>query len=116
MVEYVFTLDDLARLRFAISPPWELVTSLRALRDPSTAGVHVDWVRSVRGKVAGLDLGPALALLARTDYTPDFLTPPPASPLASIDEGLEQIRSAPIARVRREVGYVAKRRCRSSSV
>jgi DNA-binding transcriptional ArsR family regulator len=110
MVEYVFTLDDLGRLRFAISPPWELVTSLRVLRDPSTAGVHVDWVRSVRGTLGGLDLRPTLALLARPDYTPDFITPPPISPLSSIEEGLDQIRAAPIARVRREVGYVIKRR------
>jgi hypothetical protein len=110
MVEYVFTLDDLARLRFAVSPPWELVTSLRALREPAGAGVHLEWVRAVRGDLKGLDLRPTLALLGRADYTPDFLTPPPQSPLASIEEGLEQIRSAPIARVRREVGFVASRR------
>lgn len=109
MVEYVFTLDDLARLRFAISPPWELVTSLRTLREPSTAGVHLEWVRSVRGTLGGLDLRPTLALLGRADYTPDFLTPPPESPLASIEDGLEQIRSAPIAQVRREVQNVARR-------
>ena len=109
MVEYVFTLDDLARLRFAISPPWELVTSLRALREPSSAGVHLEWVRSVRGTLGGLDLRPTLALLARADYTPDFLTPPPESPLASIEDGLEQIRSTPVAQVRREVRNVARR-------
>ena len=110
MVEYVFTLDDLGRVRFAISPPWELATSLRALRDPATAGVHIEWVRSMRGRLAGLDLRPALALLGRADYTPDFMTPSPRGPLDSIEEGLEQIRAAPIARVRREVGYVRKRR------
>jgi hypothetical protein len=110
MVEYVFTLDDLARLRFAICPPWELVTSLRALREPAGAGVHLEWVRAVRANLKGLDLRPTLALLGRADYTPDFLTPPPESPLASIDEGLEQIRRAPIAEVRREVGFVASRR------
>jgi DNA-binding transcriptional ArsR family regulator len=109
MVEYVFTLDDLARLRFAISPPWELVTSLRTLREPSSAGVHLEWVRSVRGTLGGLDLRPTLALLGRADYTPDFLTPPPASPLASIEDGLEQIRSTPVAQVRREVRNVARR-------
>ena len=86
MVEYVFTLDDLGRLRFAISPPWELATSLRALRDPATAGVHVEWVRSMRGRLAGLDLRPALALLGRPDYTPDFMTPPP-SRSARLDRG-----------------------------
>jgi hypothetical protein len=65
------------------------VTSLRALREPSSASVHLEWVRPVRGMLGGLDLRPTLALLARADYTPDFLTPPPESPLASIEDGLE---------------------------
>ena len=93
MVEYVFTLDDLGRLRFAISPPWELVTSLRALRDPSTAGVHVEWVRSVRGTLGGLDLRPALALLGARGLHAGLLHAAAESPLDSIEEGLEQIRA-----------------------
>ena len=49
MVRYEFGLPDLARLRFAISPMWELVISLRALRDPSEAAMHLPWVRSRPG-------------------------------------------------------------------
>jgi DNA-binding transcriptional ArsR family regulator len=109
MIEYVFSLEDLTRLRFAISPSWELATSLRALREPSRAALHLEWVRSVRGALGGLDLRPALALLARRDYTPDFVTPPPESPLASIEEDLERIRATPAAQVRREVSVVVER-------
>lgn len=111
MVEYVFSLDDLARVRFAISPPWERAMSLRVLYSPSSAGVHPDWVRAVRASsvLERLDLRPALALLGWANYTPDFLTPPPESPLDSIAEGLELIARTPVAQVRREVAIVARR-------
>lgn len=104
MVRYEFGLSDLARLRFAISPMWELVISLRALRDPSEATMHLPWVRSVRERVRGLDLLPLLGLVPPKGYIPDFLTPPPKTPLASLEEELEAIRSTPVARVRGEVG------------
>jgi hypothetical protein len=104
MVRYEFGLTDLARLRFAISPMWELVISLRALRDPSEAAMHLPWVRSVRERVRGLDLLPLLALVPPNGYIPDFLTPPPNTPLASLEDELNAIRSTPVARVRTEVG------------
>jgi DNA-binding transcriptional ArsR family regulator len=104
MVRYEFGLSDLARLRFAISPMWELVISLRALRDPSEATMHLPWVRSVRERVRGLDLLPLLGLVPLNGYIPDFLTPPPDSPLANFEDELDAIRSTPTARVRREVG------------
>ena len=56
--------------------------SLRALRDPSEAAMHLPWVRSVRERVRGLDLLPLLALVPPNGYIPDFLTPPPNTPLA----------------------------------
>jgi Helix-turn-helix domain len=105
MVRYEFELSDLARLRFAISPMWDLVISLRALRDPATAAMHVPWVREVRERVRGLDLLPLLGLVPLSGYIPDFLTPPPDTPLASFEDELELVRSTPAARVRREVGW-----------
>ena len=105
MVRYEFGLPDLARLRFAISPMWELVISLRALRDPSEATMHLPWVRSVRERVRGLDLLPLLSLVPPDGYIPDFLTPPPNTPLASLEDELDAIRATPLARVRTEVGF-----------
>jgi DNA-binding transcriptional ArsR family regulator len=104
MVRYEFGLSDLARLRFAISPMWELVISLRALRDPSEAAMHLPWVRSVRERLRGLDLLPLLGLVPPQGYIPDFLTPPPNTPLASFEDELDAIRATPTARVRNEVG------------
>jgi DNA-binding transcriptional ArsR family regulator len=105
MVRYEFDLSDLARLRFAISPMWELVISLRALRDPSEATMHLPWVRSVGERVRGLELLPLLGLVPPNGYIPDFLTPPPKTPLANLEEELDAIRSTPVARVREEVGF-----------
>lgn len=98
MVRYEFELSDLARLRFAISPMWELVISLRALRAPSEAATHLPWVRSVRERVRGLDLLPLLGLVPLEGYIPDFLTPPPNTPLGSFEDELEAVRSTPAAR------------------
>jgi hypothetical protein len=63
----------------------------------------------VRGSLGGLDLRSALALLVRRDYTPDFVTPPPNSPLASIEDDLERMRTTAAAQVGREVAVVAER-------
>jgi DNA-binding transcriptional ArsR family regulator len=104
MVRYEFGLSDLARLRFAISPMWELVISLRALRDPSEAAMHLPWVREVRERVRGLDLLPLLGLVPLNGYIPDFLTPPPNTPLATFEDELDAVRSTPAVRVRKEVG------------
>lgn len=106
MIEYVFGLDDLARLRFAISPALELAASLQALRDPARAALHVEWVATVRGALGDLDLRPAFALLSHPDYTPDFLTPPPESALTLIEDDLERMLATPAAQVRKEVGIV----------
>jgi DNA-binding transcriptional ArsR family regulator len=103
MVRYEFGLTDLARLRFAISPMWELVISLRGLRDPARAPMHLPWVREVRERVRGLDLLPLMGLVSLSGYIPDFLTPPPNTPLASFEDELEAIRTTPAARVRTEV-------------
>src|SRR3954451_14120408 len=106
MIEYIFSLDDLARLRFAISPSWELAASLRALREPAKAALHVEWVRATRPLLEALDLDAAFALVSHVDYTPDFLTPPPDSPLTTIDDDLGRMLATPAAQVRKEVAIV----------
>src|SRR5215203_3989447 len=108
MIEYVFGLADLGRLRFAISPSWELVASLQALLKPSEAALHVEWVREVRPAVDDMDLRPVFALLGHSSYIPDFLTPPPESPLTTIGEDIARMLATPAAQIRKEVGIVAE--------
>lgn len=106
MITFHFSLDDLALTRFAISPMWELMTGLRALRDPARAAVHLPWVTEALPIARGLDLGGALALTPPKGYMPDFLTPPPSSPLASFEEELELVRATPEAQIRADVDYL----------
>ncbi len=85
----------MARTRFAISPLYELARSLQALRDPSRAALHLPWLRSISGRLDGLDLRPVIALVPSQGYTPDFLTPPPEGPLGDIDAELARVRATP---------------------
>jgi hypothetical protein len=108
MVVYEFTVEDLARMRFAISPSFELVRSLQALRDPSTAALHLPWLRGLSGRLGGLDLEPVVALVPPSGYSPDFLTPPPTGPVGDIESDLARMRATPAAQVRKELGVFAR--------
>jgi hypothetical protein len=103
VVRFVFSVEDLARTRFAISPASELVLSLVAWRDPSYAALHVPWLRSLSGRLDGLALERAVLLTPGRGYTPDFLAPPPAGPLGSIADDLVALRATPAARIRDEI-------------
>jgi hypothetical protein len=113
MVRFVFGVDDLARLRFAISPGWELARSLLALRDPSTAALHVPWLRSLSGRLDGIALEPVLALIPTSGYSPDFLTPPPSGPLGDVDEDLAAMRRTSTKQLRREMALFRSQHPRS---
>ena len=103
MVRFVFSLEDLALTRLAISPMWELVHSLLALRDPSHAALHVPWLRSLSGRLHGLALEPAVALTPPRGFTPDFLLPVPIGPLGDLADDLVALRATPVARVRADM-------------
>ncbi len=105
MIEMAFSTDDLVHTRFAVSPLWEAVASLRSLRDPGSHALHLPWVEMARPRVAGLDLAPLEALLATSGYTPDFLTPPPGTPLPDIREELDRLRATPPEEVRHELSW-----------
>ena len=103
MVVFEFDAEDLARTRFAISPMWELCTSLRLLRDAELAAMHIPWVRDALPTARAMDLRAALAMTPPRGYTPDFLTPPPSGPVARIEEELERVRETPAAQVRHDL-------------
>ncbi|MEU9856362.1 helix-turn-helix domain-containing protein [Streptomyces sp. NPDC047974] len=77
-----FGVDDLAQLRFAVSPLLETVAALRATTDPGGHALHLPWIK--RALAVGAErtaLVPHLAELAAR-------LPPPRCPLAEIDEEL----------------------------
>ncbi|WP_067463388.1 ArsR/SmtB family transcription factor [Actinomadura macra] len=95
MIELVFAPDDVARVRFAFSPLWEMVRSLRVLADPSGHALHLPWVHAVQPRLRGLDIGPLRELVPSWGYIPDFLTPPPSTPLPDLGAELATVRATP---------------------
>ena len=103
MVVFEFDAEDLARTRFAISPMGELCTSLGMLRDAELAAGHIPWVREALPAARALDLRAALALLPPRGYMPDFMTPPPTSPVARVEDELAALRETTAQQVRHDL-------------
>src|SRR5947209_11000707 len=116
MVRFVSSLEDLALTRFAISPMWEIVHSLLALRDPSYAALHLPWLRSLSGRLHGLALEPAVALTPPRGYSPDFLLPPPSGPLGDIADDLAALRATPVAQIRADMKLFATQHKRGPQI
>ncbi|MFE7181452.1 ArsR/SmtB family transcription factor [Streptomyces erythrochromogenes] len=103
--ELAFSVGDLARMRFAVSPMWEVGPSMRLLRSGHEHPVHRAWTAQVRPRLAaaGLDRGRLAELVPPTGYVPDFLNPAPAGPSPAFGEELAAIRATPAGRVRGEL-------------
>jgi uncharacterized protein DUF5937/helix-turn-helix protein len=93
----------LARVRFAISPLAEVRRSRRVLDDPGSQALHLPWAIEARRATADLDLAPLRALDPLDVYTPDFISPPPTSPLAEFEDELARIAATPAEQVRAEI-------------
>ncbi len=111
MISFVFGSEDLGRVRFAVSPLFELVSSLDVLRDPAAHSLHEPWARAARKAVKDLDfwLLDAAAPEVGYCYRPDFIAPPPAKPVAALREELERVRATPEEQVVRELGWAYPR-------
>jgi DNA-binding transcriptional ArsR family regulator len=103
--------DDLAEIRFAFSPIWELGMSLmKTLRDPSKHALHLPWVAEAREAIEGRDLGLLFSLVpegTELGYIPDFLTPPPETPFPEFEEELERVADTDPERVSAEILILA---------
>jgi DNA-binding transcriptional ArsR family regulator len=100
----------LARVRFAISPLAEVRRSHLVLDDPGSQALHLPWVVEARRALADLDLAPLRALDPVDVYTPDFVSPPPISPLAEFEDELARVAATPPEQVRAEVQRSYRRR------
>ena len=110
MVRFEFGAEDVARVRFAFSPNWELVSSLRALRRPSAHALHLPWVQEALPALQGFDMSLLDALASPEGYVPDFFGPPPHTPVPDFEAELEMVRRVPAERVRHEIGLLYGRR------
>lgn len=100
--QVVFEREDLMRCRFAVSPLWETLAAMHTLFEPHRQSFHLPWIRTAR-LPEYVDLSPLRLLLPRPGYVPDFLTPPPASPLTSFDDGINRLRATPARQVDQEL-------------
>ncbi|WP_351224818.1 winged helix-turn-helix domain-containing protein [Streptomyces sp. NPDC002133] len=103
LVEIEFSAEDVARTRFAVSPLWEVVASVRVLKGADLQGMHRRWAEQVRPRLAAakLDLAPLFGLIAvPTVGIPGFLVPPPTTPQPSLDVELAALRATPHALLR----------------
>lgn len=98
-----FRAQDLLRCRFALSPLHETTGAVRALANPERQAYHLPWLRRVQSDLERLELAPLLALVSGTDYSPDFLSPPPDGPLTEINGELARVQAAPAEQVHREL-------------
>jgi DNA-binding transcriptional ArsR family regulator len=98
--------EDLSRVRFSFSPLWETVASFRVLLDPGRHALHLPWVEQTREKLGELDLAPLYALVRPDGYIPDFLAPPPSTPLPAFEDEMARLSKTPAATVVREVEYL----------
>ncbi|WP_018656325.1 ArsR/SmtB family transcription factor [Actinomadura flavalba] len=103
MITFELGVEDLADTRFALSPLYETVLSLRVLREPGLSALHLPWRRAALARLGGLDTGLLLSLVAARRTLPDFLTPRPATFAAAFDEELAVVRRASPALVRRDL-------------
>ncbi|WP_089205120.1 ArsR/SmtB family transcription factor [Streptosporangium subroseum] len=106
-VEWIFAMDDVTRIRFAFSPIWELVASLRTLRDPGRHSLHLPWVRAVRPRLTGIDLSELFALVPLQGYLVDFVTPTPETPMPDFAADLERVRRTHPERAAEEATWVS---------
>ncbi|MDX2971233.1 ArsR/SmtB family transcription factor [Kribbella solani] len=95
MITIRLSAGDVGRIRFALSPVWEAVTSVRALSNNTARSVHGPWLQKVRPVIEGDDLTLLRALIPSYGYIPDFLTPAPPRQSTSFESGLAAIAATP---------------------
>jgi DNA-binding transcriptional ArsR family regulator len=105
MISARFDTEALTRVRFAISPAFELIRSTRVLDDPAMAALHLSWVERARQRTRDLDLAPVRALQRSGIYTPDFVHPPPSGPLAELEDELAEMMATPPEQIGAEIRY-----------
>ncbi|TDD52552.1 transcriptional regulator [Saccharopolyspora elongata] len=94
---------DLARVRFAFSPLWEVAASVRVLKEPGRHPLHGSWRAAAERRLqrSTADLSLLFDLVPTpTKYLPGFLAPTPTTSRPTLAEELEGLRAVPPHSVR----------------
>jgi DNA-binding transcriptional ArsR family regulator len=104
-----FSVEDLSQVRFAFSPVWEAVTSLRTLTTGSTTGLHAPWLAQVRPRLGNHhDLDLLTAVVRPAGYLPDFLHPLPPRRAPSFDTSMTMLAATDPRLVASELAHLAQ--------
>jgi DNA-binding transcriptional ArsR family regulator len=95
--------EDLAHTRFACSALHETMASLRVLADPAAHAMQLPWLRDALPRLRGLELTLLRSLVPSRGYVPDFVTPPPDSPLPEFGAELERVAAVDADQVQAEI-------------
>lgn len=95
--------DDLASVRFAVSPVQELIFSLRVWFPSHRASRLAPWLLAGNRRPETIDWPLLQSLFGPRGWMPDYLTPRPETPSPSFDAELAQIRLTDPGRVRRDL-------------
>jgi len=110
VLEISFTVADLARTGLAISPLWEVAASVRRLKAPRPGPLYRHWTEAVRPRLAGAGTGVQLLfdlVQPASWYSPDFLAPPPRTPLPDLTAELTGLRALPADQIRADLDVFA---------
>ncbi len=115
MIHLHFAAADLTRVRFAASPLWETITSLRTLgKDRQGTHLHRAWCDRMRDRAGGRlgvrDLELLTALIRPAGYIPDFLVPSPPRRSVRFEEAVRQVAGADPDVVAGELAHLASHR------
>jgi Family of unknown function (DUF5937)/Helix-turn-helix domain len=100
-----FGRTDLANVRFAISPLMELHQSVRALENPGSRALHLPWINEALELTRHLPLDLLHAFHPEGVYAPDFIHPPPTSPLGDFEDDVERMLATPPEQITAEVWF-----------
>lgn len=106
MIELELTHADLARMRFAHSPVWELVASLRTLHDPARRQMYGPWLAAAGRRLGTVNLALLTALAPAGPLMPDFVIPHPTSSWGVLTDELQAVAATPASYVRAELETV----------
>ncbi|HEY3001738.1 MAG TPA: DUF5937 family protein [Kribbellaceae bacterium] len=109
MLEISFTVKDVARTRLAISPLWEVVASAKVLKAARPDPLYRRWAETVRPRLTGAGPGVRLLfdLIQPCWYLPDFLSPPPLTPVPDLTAELTGLRDLPADQIRADLDVLA---------
>jgi len=105
MLELSFTAADVAYTRFAFSPLWEVVASVRVLKGGVGHDLHAAWAAQATERLRGFDWRP-LADLVPERVIPGFVCPPPTTPVPDLAVELAALRATPPARIASELAAI----------